>query len=83
MLRYGDIRRLDREPLVPILSQLFLRACLILVGECVCDDSAAKLLAQSMTTLHQVSINHDFLDGERWLKALTEIATRDDLNTRL
>lgn len=83
VLRYGDIRRLDREPLVPILSQLFLRACLILVGECVCDDSAAKLLAQSMTTLHQVSINHDFLDGERWLKALTEIATRDDLNTRL
>ncbi len=62
---------------------MFLRACLILVGECVCDDSAAKLLAQSMTTLHQVSINHDFLDGERWLKALTEIATRDDLNTRL
>lgn len=83
VLRYGDIRRLNREPLIPILSQLFLRACLILAGECVCDDGAAKLLAQSMVTLHQVSVNHDFLDGERWQRVLTEIATRDDLNTRL
>lgn len=83
VLLYGDIRRVNREPLAPILSQLFLRACLILAGECVCDGEAAKQLAQAMMTLHEVSVNHFFLDGERWLKVLTEIATRDDLNTRL
>ncbi len=83
VLQYGDIRRLDRKPLIPILSQLFLRACLILAGECVCDDQAAKLLAQAMSTLHQVSVSHDFLDSGRWLSVLGEIAGRDDLNTRL
>ncbi len=83
VLRYGDIRRLNRDPLIPILSQLFLRACLILTGECVCDDTAAKSVAQSVLTLHEVSVNHDFLDGKRWLAELWEIARRDDLNTRL
>lgn len=83
VLQYGDIRRLNREPLVPILSQLFLRACLILAGECVCDDGAAKQIAQAMSTLHEVSVNHAFLDQERWLRVLAEIAGRDDLNTRL
>ncbi len=83
VLRYGDIRRLNREPLIPILSQLFLRACLILVGECVCDDTAAKGVAQAILTLHEVSVNHDFLDGKRFLGELQEIARRDDLNTRL
>lgn len=83
VLRYGDIRRLNREPLMPVLSQLFLRACLILAGECVCDDEAAKRIAQAMATLHEVSVNHDFLDGERWMRVLFEIAARDDLNTRL
>lgn len=83
VLRYGDVRRLNREPLMPVLSQLFLRACLILAGECVCDDEAAKRIAQAMATLHEVSVNHDFLDGERWMRVLFEIAARDDLNTRL
>lgn len=83
VLQYGDIRRLNREPLIPILSQLFLRACLILAGECICDDGAAKMIAQAMTTLHEVAVNHDFLDGERWGQVLSEIAARDDLNTRL
>lgn len=83
VLRYGDIRRLNREPLVPILSQLFLRACLVLAGECVCDDQAAGQTARAMETLHEVSVSHDFLDGERWIRVLEEIAGRDDLNTRL
>lgn len=83
VLRYGDIRRLNREPLIPILSQLSLRACLILPGECVCDDGAAKEMARAIMTLHEVFVNHDFLDRQRWIQVLTEVAARDDLNTRL
>lgn len=83
VLRYGDIRRLDRQPLAPILAQLFLRACLILPGECVCDEQASKEMAQAIGTLHEVVVAHDFLDLERWLQVLAEIAGRDDLNTRL
>lgn len=83
VLRYGDIRRLDRQPLIPILAQLFLRACLILPSECICDDQAAKQMAQAIGTLHETVVSHDFLDQERWIKVLSEIAGRDDLNTRL
>lgn len=80
---YGDIRKLDKTPIEPILSQLFLRACLILPGECTCDDEAAKVMTDAIITLHSVCIEHDFLDNARWKKTLFEISSRDDLNTRL
>lgn len=83
VIRYGDIRRLDRTPLIPLLSQLFLRSCLILSEECICDDQAAGSVGQAMNLLNDVAVHHEFLDEERWLKVLSDIASRDDLNTRL
>ncbi len=83
VILYGDIRRLDRTPLLPILSQLFLRACLILPGECACDDQAAGRLAPAIGRLAAVSVAHDFLDRDRFTGVLAQIAARDDLNTRL
>ncbi len=83
VIQYGDIRKLDRRPLIPILSQLFLRACLILPGECACDDGAAGALATAIGRLQTVSVTHDFLDSDRFLNVLGQIAARDDLNTRL
>ncbi len=83
VVQYGDIRKLDRRPLIPILSQLFLRACLILPGECACDDGAAGALATAIGRLQTVSVTHDFLDSDRFLDVLGQIAARDDLNTRL
>ncbi len=83
VIQYGDIRKLDRRPLIPILSQLFLRACLILPGECACDDGAAGALATAIGRLQTVSVTHDFLDSDRFLDVLGQIAARDDLNTRL
>lgn len=83
VIQYGDIRKLDRTPLIPILSQLFLRACLILPGECACDDQAAAALIPAIGKLHQTGAAHDFVDNERFLAVLAQIAARDDLNTRL
>lgn len=83
VVRYGDIRKLDRTPFLPILSQLFLRACLILPEECVCDDQAAESVGQAMNLLNDVAVNHDFLDADRLTKVLLQIADRDDLNTKL
>ena len=45
MLRYGDIRKLNMDVLIPILEQLFLRVCLILVSESACDNEAATVLS--------------------------------------
>ena len=83
MLRYGDIRKLNMEVLIPILEQLFLRVCLMLPTESACDNEAATTLSESIVILHNVVENHDFLDRERWYNILLELATRDDLNTKI
>lgn len=83
VIQYGSIRKISTEPLIPVLEQLFLRVCLILVGECVCDDSAAKKMIQSIGILNEAVSNHDFLSENNWIKVITEIADRDDLNTKI
>ncbi len=83
ILKYGDIRQLDSSPLIPILQQIFFRACLILPGECICDDEASKTMAGAMEKLNSAALAHDFLDVASWNEALREVAERDDLNTKL
>lgn len=83
VIQYGSIRQLDAEPLVPILQQIFYRACLILPGECVCDDAAAKEMINAMEMLNSAVLAHDFLEDSTWEETLSEIAGRDDLNTKL
>lgn len=83
LIRYGSLRRLDPAPLEPVLTQIFLRCCLILPAACACDDGGANDVADALERLNAASLAHDFLDGTRWLDALRETADRDDLNTRL
>ncbi len=83
VVQYGNIRLLDWEPLVPILQQIFYRACLILPAECVCDDAAGKNMIEAMEHLNSAALAHDFLDSASWLGTLKEIAERDDLNTKI
>ena len=83
VIQYGSIRRLDPAPLVPVLQQLFYRACLILPGACICDDAGSQAVVTSMEQINAVSLAHEFLDNEAWLAALGETMDRDDLNTRL
>ena len=83
VMRFGDIRRLDSSPLVPVLEQIFLRACLLLVSACFCDDPAAEQVVRSVDRLNSVCLHHDFLDEERFVRLMEEIASRDDMNTRI
>ncbi len=83
VIRYGSIRRLDYSPLVPIVQQLFLRACLIMPDHCSCDNKAAGAVIEAMTMLNEASINHEFTDGERWIALLLELSERDDINTKV
>ena len=66
-----------------MLEQLFLRACLLLPGSCVCDDNASREIIQGIGNLNEAVLHHEFLSEERWLEVLTEIAARDDLNTKI
>ena len=82
VVRYGDLRRFDADPVVPLVKQLYLRACLTLEDACVCDAKAAPAVTQAMDRLNLLQLSHDFLEEDRWLKLLGEVSDRDDLNTR-
>lgn len=83
MISFGDIRKLDREPLVPIVKRLCIRASLMLVGDSTCDDIAAATLADDIQKIHSVFMMQDFLDESFWLDKLIELSNRDDLNTKI
>ncbi len=82
VLRYGSIRKLDPAPLEPVLSQLFLRGCLLMEHGCVCDDNAVHPIIGAMDQLNTVTLHHDFLDAAQYLAVLRRIAERDDLNPK-
>ena len=81
-VRYGDLRRFDTAPVLPLLKQLYLRACLTLEEACLCDAKAAPAVTAAMEKLNLLQLNHDFLEEERWLALLERVSDRDDLNTR-
>lgn len=83
VIQYGDIRKISSKPLIPVLEQLFFRVCLILAGECVCDDEAAKKILHALGILNDAVSSHDFLSESSWIQVITEIADRDDLNTKI
>lgn len=82
VVRYGDLRRFDAEPVIPLVKQLYLRACLTLADACICDAQAAPAVTRAMDQLNALQLSHDFLEEDRWISLLEEISDRDDLNTR-
>lgn len=83
VIQYGSIRKLSSEALIPVLEQLFRRACLLLPESCVCDDNASKELMQGIGMLNEAALTHEFLSEEEWIWVVRELAERDDLNTRI
>ena len=82
VIQYGNIRDVCSEALVPVLGQLFLRACLLLPGSCACDSNASQEIIEGIGLLNEAALRHSFLPEERWVQVLREIADRDDLNTK-
>ena len=83
MISFGDIRKLDRKPLEPIVKRLCIRASLMLADESACDDMAAITLSEDIQSIHNVFLVQDFLDESFWFDKLMEVAKRDDLNTKI
>lgn len=84
IISYGDIRRVDTAPLVPLLEQLYQRGCLYLLDSCNCNDEAAGGLITAMGELNRISLDHsETLDDQLWLQELLRLSERDDRNPRL
>jgi hypothetical protein len=84
VIRYGDVRQFDPEPLKPLLEQLFLEGALALVGTSNCDLAAAKNMLIGIDELNKVALDYTSLVNESlWLAELQKLARADHLNPLL
>ena len=84
LIRYGSIRRIETDTLVPLLQQLFLRGTLLLVDSAGCNDDAAQGMVRAIQSLHTIAQDHfEAVDDGLWLNKLQELASRDDRNAKL
>lgn len=84
VIRYGDVRQFDAEPLKPLLEQLFLEGALSLVGASNCDAAAAKAMLVGINELNKVALDYTSLINEPlWIDELLKLARADHLNPLL
>jgi hypothetical protein len=84
VVRYGDVRRFDSQPLMPLLEELFVEATLALFAAANCDDRAVKPLLQAIDELNKVGLEfHDHLEEPLWIDQLRKLSDADDRNPSL
>ncbi len=84
VIRYGDVRQFDAEPLKPLLEQLFLEGVLFLVSAANCDLTAAKKMVTGINELNKVALDYtSLIDEPLWTSELQKLARADHLNPLL
>ena len=84
VVRYGDVRHFDPEPLLPLLEELFVEASLALFAAASCDDKAVKPMMQAMDELNKVGLeHHDRVEEPLWIEQLRKLSDADDRNPSL
>lgn len=84
IIRFGSVRKIDLSPLESILSQLFLRASLIMVDSSDCNNDVAKSVAQAIEHLDKIANYHkQLVDCDTYITELTMLSNRDDRNPKL
>ncbi|SFE41556.1 hypothetical protein SAMN04487969_102412 [Paenibacillus algorifonticola] len=84
IIGYGDIRKVDTEPLIPLLVQLFHRGSLYLLDGSGCNDEAAGGMITAINELNRISQDHsEIIDDQLWVQELLNLSERDDRNPKL
>jgi hypothetical protein len=84
VVSYGDVRRFDPQPLVPLLEELFVEGALALFAAASCDDKAVKPMMQAMDEQNKVGLEfHDCVEEPLWIEQLRRLADADDRNPPL
>jgi hypothetical protein len=84
VIRYGDVRRFDAQPLLPLLEELFVEATLALFAAASCDDRAVPPMLQAIDELNRVGLEFsDRLEEPLWIAQLGRLADADDRNPTL
>jgi hypothetical protein len=81
VVRYGDVRKFDPAPLLPLLEELFVQGALALHAAANCDNEEAVKLLVSVEELNRVSLEHsDRVEESLWIDRLRRLADADDRN---
>ncbi len=84
VIRYGDVRQFDAEPLKPLLEQMFLEGTLALVGAANCDLAAGRNMLTGINELNKVALDYtSLIDEPLWIAELQKLARADHLNPLL
>lgn len=81
IVRGGSLRQFNARPLLPIIEQLYLRACLILEEACSTKDF--QPIMQAMDLLNKLQLNHSVLDASIWINLLKSLSLNDHLQACL
>jgi hypothetical protein len=80
-VRYGDVRRMDAKPLLPLVQELFVQASLNLFSSCTCDDKTTPQMTQAIDAMNRVALEmHELVDEDLWLAELRKLSDADDRN---
>ncbi len=84
LVRYGDVRKIDGEPLKPLIRQFTIEGSLALDQAATCDNKAANELLPALSEFERLTLEFDDItDGPLWVRALHDLASRDDRNPLL
>lgn len=84
VVRFGDVRKFDTTPLLPLIQDMFVQGCLTLFDAASCDNDAAKQLMVAMDELNRVAFEfHELVDESLWRNRLQALSDNDDRNPLL
>ena len=84
IVRYGDVRKFDPEPLLPLVEELFVQGALALHSAAGCDNETAGRMFVAMDELNQLALEHaDRVDEPLWTHRLRRLSDADDRNPLL
>jgi len=84
IIRYGDVRKFDPDPLLPLVEELFVQGALALHAAAGCDNEAAGKMFVAIDEMNQVALEHaDRVDEPLWIERLRALSDADDRNPLL
>ena len=84
IVRYGDVRRFDPEPLMPLVEELFVEGALALHAAAGCDNEQALKMIVAVDEMNGIALEHaDRVDESLWVERLRRLSDCDDRNPLL
>ena len=84
VVRYGDVRKFDSEPLMPLVEELFVQGALALHAAAACDNEQAVRMLVAIEEMNQLSLEHaNRVDEPLWVARLRHLSDADDRNPLL